>query len=504
MAKGPEKVVVLLVVAAMLAGGLLGVMALSGQQQWAWVAWLGDSGSDVLHYVLVGVVGLGVLAVLARIVFKVLAGTAEAPASQNARVERRDLAISPNTPISALPTYVAELRQLLLMPDLSAVDLLNYLLSVGFSLSASDIHMVPGRSTARVTVRIHGMLYTLGEVPQALYPTLVIRVKVVSNLTIYHKNRPQDGRMRFADPRYTARVSVLPTSHGEKLVLRLAARQGNVYELCKVGFSPDVLALYKALLNRNQGVVVLTGPTGSGKTTTLYASLQHIHRTRGESLSIVTLEDPIENEFTAFSQTQIEPAAGLTFAAGLRSVLRQDPDVIMLGEIRDDETATNAMRAAMTGHLILTTVHADNTAGVFGRLVQIGIDRVQLSSALCAVVAQRLCPRICPACRQEEPLSDAQRQQLALLGVDDPPEGPFWRSPGCDACVGKGLVGRMALFEVLTVDNQIRDLVAGGAPVHHVHEAAVRAGMRTLLQDGLLKAARGDVLLDDVLRVASA
>jgi general secretion pathway protein E len=258
------------------------------------------------------------------------------------------------------------------------------------------------------------------------------------------------------------------------------------------------------LLNRNQGVVVLTGPTGSGKTTTLYASLLYVQKTRGQSVNIVTLEDPIEYEFPAFSQTQIDPAAGLTFAAGLRAVLRQDPDVIMLGEIRDEETATNAMRAAMTGHLIFTTVHADSAAGVVSRLVQVGIDPIQLSSALCAIISQRLCQTLCAHCREPAPLAETQRRQLQILGLPEPPSGPFFVSRGCEHCLHKGFVGRTALFEMLIVNRSLRDLVAEGKPAHQIHQAAVREGMITLLEDGLGKARRGEVSLDDVLRTVSA
>ncbi len=424
--------------------------------------------------------------------------------SSGQEVTEHDLELPGSQPISALPAFAESVAQVLGARSPSAPQLVNQLLRAGIALGASDIHLTPDREVARASLRVNGVLYELASIPAHLHPAVVSRIKVISELEIFVKNRPQDGRIQMNTTGFGARVSILPTNHGEKVVLRLASHDPARYDIDALGMTARVRDTLKAVLNRNQGLIVLTGPTGSGKTTTMYASLLHIHATRGDETNIVTLEDPIEFDFPAFSQTQIEASRGLTFAAGLRSLLRQDPDVILMGEIRDDESADIGMRAAMTGHLLLTTVHADNAAGVFPRLVQIGVDPVQLASATACVISQRLCRRLCPACRQEAPVSGAQRQQLALLGIPEPPAGPFYSTRGCEKCVGKGFDGRMALYELLVVSSTLRDLVAERAPSHRIHEQACQEGMRPLLLDGLAKARAGLVTLDEVLRVASA
>ena len=419
-------------------------------------------------------------------------------------VRKGDLTVTTNAALNTLPAYRDTLRALCEVKEPRAIDVLNHLLSTGLSLGASDIHLSPGLEGTRTTLRIHGLLYDMGVLPASLHLFLISRIKVVSDLAIFKKNTPQDGRIRLEDERYTARVSVLPTNHGEKVVMRLASQDGGLYELSRLGLDEELQALYEAVLNRNQGVVILTGPTGSGKTTTLYASLLHVNKTRGHSVNIVTLEDPIEFDFPSFSQTQVEVAQGLTFAVGLRSILRQDPDVIMVGEIRDEETASNAMRAAMTGHLIFTTVHANSAAGVFGRLVQIGIEPVHLGSAILAVISQRLCQRLCPHCQvQVDALTRTQQKHLSLLGVQEMPAGPFYTSEGCDHCLGLGFIGLTPLYEMLVVKNTLRDAITGGVPAHTLQKAAIEDGMNTLLDDGLRKARRGEVSLDEVLRVVN-
>ncbi len=463
-------------------------------QDWQASAWL-ESGMWALGAALV-------LAVLITAWQHISARMArQAPAA--GFITRSDLRVNEQEELARLPAYRDALRELCLVKRPSAIQIVNHLLATGLSIGASDIHLAPSASGTRVTLRIHGLLYDLGNLPPNMHPAVVSRIKVVSDLAIFQKNKPQDGRIRLEDERYTARVSVLPTNHGEKVVMRLASQYGGLYDVDRLGMSAPMLSLYKALLNRNQGVIVLTGPTGSGKTTTMYASLQHIHATRGRSVNIVTLEDPIEFDFPTFSQTQIEVAAGLSFAIGLRSVLRQDPDVIMLGEIRDEETASNAMRAAMTGHLILTTVHADSAAGVFNRMIQIGIEPSHLASAICAVISQRLCQRLCPHCRQKAPITDTQRRQFEILGITQPPPGPFYTSTGCDQCLGMGFTGLTSLYEMMIVSNDVRDLITQQAPTHRIHAAATEKGMATLMIDGLDKARQGLVSLDEVLRVVS-
>lgn len=447
-----------------------------------------------------GLIGAIAVLLIARALFARF-GRRKKKVSTTSFVSRDELDVRLDEPLRNLPERQKEMAALCAKATPSAIDIVNKLLSIGLSLKASDIHLNPSVEGTRAKLRIHGLLYDLCTIPEFMHPLIVSRIKVVSDLAIFKKNTPQDGRIRLEDDAYTARVSVLPTNHGEKVVMRLASRQGGLYDIDKLGMSADMVTLYKALLNRNQGVIVLTGPTGSGKTTTLYASMLHIDATRGRNVNIVTLEDPIEFDFPRFTQTQIDTASGLTFAVGLRSVLRQDPDVIMLGEIRDDETANNAMRAAMTGHLLFTTVHADSAAGVFTRLGQIGIDPNHLATAVCAVISQRLCQRLCQHCRREAPVTPTHVRQLQLVGVTEPPEGPFYAASGCEHCLEMGFDGLMPIYEMLVVSNKLRDLISSAEPAHRLQQAAVVEGMATLLDDGLAKARRGEVSLDEVLRV---
>jgi type II secretory ATPase GspE/PulE/Tfp pilus assembly ATPase PilB-like protein len=268
-----------------------------------------------------------------------------------------------------------------------------------------------------------------------------------------------------------------------------------------IGMPDDILLDYRALLNRSQGMIVITGPTGSGKSTTMFASLLDIQKQRKDSVNIVTLEDPIETNLKGFQQTQVGQSTGLTFSSGLRSVLRQDPDVIMVGEIRDEETAS--IRAAMTGHQILTTVHANSTSGVFNRLSQMGVDPVQLSSTIHAVLSQRLCRRLCQSCRQEKELTEAHIRQLKLLGLLEIPDGPFFESDGCDECIGLGFTGRVPLFEMFLVTDKLRDFISKGCPAHQLSREARNAGMRTLLDHGLELAREGMISLMELTRVVS-
>ena len=419
-------------------------------------------------------------------------------------VEMDDLSVSQGVTISMLPEYRTKLMKICSQFHLDAVEFVNELISAGFSLSASDIYLSPRQDSVNVTMRVHGQLYDLAELQTTAYPQVINRIKVLSSLAIFMHNVPQDGHIRFEDRTYTARVAILPTNHGERMAIRLISRRSRVLDLDQVGMPPQMLETYKVLLNRNQGMIILTGPTGSGKSTTMFASLLLIHRLRGDTVNIVTLEDPIETDFEYFHQTQIDPLSQMTFARGLRSVLRQDPDVIMLGEIRDEETALNAMRAAMTGHLLFTTVHASSTTGVFDRLMQMGIGSAQLSSTIHAVLSQRLCHCLCENCRQETPLTESDIRQLKLMGFKDMPEGPFFTAEGCDSCLGKGYTGRMSLFEMLMINDELRDMIASGQPSHHIYQEAIKAGMQTLFDHGLSLARAGRVSLVEIMRMASS
>jgi len=382
-----------------------------------------------------------------------------------------------------------------------AIAIVQELLSTGFSLNASDVHLTPEQESMRFTYRVDGVLYEVGGVSRDHLPFIVNRVKVLANLSIHVRAKPQDGRFTFDREDYQARVSTLPTNHGEKVVIRLAINNERRYALDRIGFTEDTLVLYKTMLGREHGLVYLTGPTGSGKTTTLYASLLHIQATRGSTINLVTLEDPMEVDFSGIAQTQVNTGVGLTFAKGLRSILRQDPDVIMLGEIRDEETATTAIRAGLTGHLILTTVHADSCVGVFQRLRQLNVDRFQYVGASIAVVNQRLAIRNCPHCTVETALSPLQSKQLETLGIT--PSGSFYEGSGCQACRGKGRLGRTPLIEVLKVDDTIRNALLNDTPKHELEELARKEGMQTLNQQAMERAHRGELPIDEVIRVLS-
>ncbi len=386
-----------------------------------------------------------------------------------------------------------------------AIAIVYELLSTGFSLAASDVHMTPEQDGLRFTYRIDGVLYDVGYVSRRHLPFVINRVKVLASLLIHVHAKPQDGRFTFDRDEFQARVSTLPTNHGEKVVIRLAINDETRYALDRVGFEDETLVLYKTLLLREHGLVYLTGPTGSGKTTTLYASLTHIRDTKSDKLNIVTLEDPMEVDFRGVAQTQVNNLVGLTFADGLRSILRQDPDVIMVGEIRDEETAQTAIRAGLTGHLLLTTVHADSTAGVFQRLMQLNVDPFQVAGASIAVVNQRLAIRNCPTCVVESPLTELQQKQLVMLGIADTPElaGPFYEGKGCGACRGKGRFGRVPLIEVLKVDDGIRDAILAKTSKHELESLAVEGGMSTLADQAMARAARGELPIDEVIRVLS-
>ena len=365
--------------------------------------------------------------------------------------------------------------------------------------TASDIHILPERTCTSIRFRIDGVLKEIISIPQGWSAALVNRIKVLASLSIDTRTRPQDGAIETGRTDCTLRVSTMPTSHGEKVALRLAFYSEARYDLSRLGFDAPMLKDLTDILAREHGLVFLAGPTGSGKTTTMYAALKHIRQTRRGRANIVTLEDPIEVDLPEIVQTGVDPLAGLTFASGLRSLLRQDPDVIMVGEIRDEETANIALRAGLTGHLLLTSVHADSTAGVFTRLAQLRADLGQLASATLLVLNQRLAFRNCPECSERTEPGPEHAAVLARL------EGtiPNVVGRGCDACGGTGLAGRVALFEMLRVTGPARDLIARGAPAYEIIDAARAAGMQTHHERAHALARQGVLSLDEVARVLS-
>ena len=376
------------------------------------------------------------------------------------------------------------------------VKLVNSILEQAVYEGASDIHIEPLENRVRVRYRVDGLLHQVHNAPKNVQLALVSRLKILANLNIAERRLPQDGRFRMImqGRRVDFRVSTLPSTHGEKVVLRILDRKENV-TLEQLGLEPDELDKIRGLLSKAHGIVLVTGPTGSGKTTTLYSALQELDR---EALNIVTLEDPVEYELEGITQSQVNPKIGLTFASGLRSILRQDPDVVMVGEIRDRETAEIAIHAALTGHLVLSTLHTNDSAGAMTRLVDMGIEPYLISSSVVGVVAQRLVRKICSNCAEQFKPSKAL---ITRLGLPQNADYTFTRGKGCNACKQTGYKGRVGIYEILVTSDKIRDLVLQNAPATAIAAAAKENGMRTLREAGLRKVMQGLTTVEEVLRV---
>jgi general secretion pathway protein E len=377
--------------------------------------------------------------------------------------------------------------------------LVDYILQQGALQQASDVHIVPFRDHVLIRYRVDGILTDVAKLAPHLRAPLTNRLKVLSQVVTFVHDRPQDGRLdlRVGAREVDLRVAFMPTMHGERVVMRILDRGEVGLGLGTLGFTEEQRALFQDVIRRPQGMVVLNGPTGSGKTTTIYSALRDILEHSASGSSIYTLEDPIEFDLSNINQTQIEEAQGFTFAQGLRTMLRQDPDVIMVGEIRDLDTARIAVQAGMTGHLIITTVHAKEAAGVFVRLIEIGVDPHSLASAVTAVVAQRLVRVLCPSCKRPAPATPGQEARVgrSLAAFR------FFAPVGCAACNQKGYAGRKGVFEILIVDEPMRELIARRASPDRVHQAAVERGMTTLVENGLRLAQEGETSLEEVVRI---
>jgi type IV pilus assembly protein PilB len=382
--------------------------------------------------------------------------------------------------------------------DAPTVRLVSLVLADAVRAGASDIHLEPQRETLRVRYRVDGVLRDVMSVPRSAMASVVSRLKIVSGLDIAERRLPQDGRTRITvDGQHVdARVSTLPSIHGEKVVLRLLARADQIPPLDGLGLEPDQLAVLRHALSAVQGLVLITGPTGTGKTSTLYSALDDIHSTER---NIVTLEDPVEVQMTGITQVQVHERSGLTFSRGLRAVLRQDPDVVLLGEIRDSETAGLAVRASLTGHLVLTTLHTNSAVSAMTRLVDIGVEPFMVASALSAVVAQRLVRRPCPSCSVPD---DPDPALLESLGVDSSmiAGATPLRGEGCADCGTSGYRGRTGIFEVLLVDQHLRRVLGRDPTERAIVEAAT--GLRTLRDAALAKALSGETTFEEVARVS--
>src|SRR5688572_4949820 len=375
------------------------------------------------------------------------------------------------------------------------IRLVDHIIAEAISTRASDIHIEPEEGGVAIRYRIDGVLRDTMTLPRAAGLPLVSRIKIMAQMDIADRLRPQDGRARVSvnGSRVDLRVSTLPASYGEKVVIRILDSRATVLSIEGLGLLPDETKRLNDLMNLREGIVLVTGPTGSGKTTTLYSALKQIQQ---RAVNIVTVEDPVEYKLQGIVQVQVNEKAGLNFASALRSILRQDPDVILVGEIRDKETAGIAVQASLTGHLVLSTLHTIDAASSIARLVDIGVDAYKIAAALKGVVAQRLLRRLCPTCRQENTDHVSERMRRWL------PHGmTLFKAVGCPECSQTGYRGRMAVMEVLTVNGDIERLIAQGETADAVAEAARAAGMKTLWDSGIEHVRSGETALDELLRV---
>ncbi|WP_294058394.1 type II secretion system ATPase GspE [Sphingomonas sp.] len=399
--------------------------------------------------------------------------------------------------LAALADSVASVDDLLDSRDDSPViRLINALLLEAIREGASDVHVETQEKRLVVRFRIDGVLRDVLEPRRELAPLLVSRIKVMAKLDIAEKRIPQDGRvtLRIGGHIVDARVSTIPTQHGERVVMRLLEKGSMRLDMEVLGMSARDREVFTRLLERPHGMLLVTGPTGSGKTTTLYAAL---NRLNDRKRNIMTVEDPIEYELPGIGQTQVNPRTDLTFARGLRAILRQDPDVIMVGEIRDQETAQVAVRSSMTGHFVLSTLHTNSAVGSVTRLIDMGVERYLLAPMVVGLCAQRLVRKLCPECRREDTANEADS---VLLGGALKPGKKLWRAVGCPSCNGEGYRGRAGLYEVVAVDEGFQKLVHDGASEAELEAAARKAGP-SLLDDGLAKVKSGLTTVDEVARV---
>lgn len=380
--------------------------------------------------------------------------------------------------------------------DSPVIRLINALLLQAVRDGASDIHVETQEKRLIVRFRVDGVLRDIVEPKRALAPLLVSRIKVMARLDIAEKRIPQDGRVTLRVGGYDidVRVSTIPTQHGERVVMRLLDRGSTGLEIDALGMSERDREVFLRLLDRPHGVLLVTGPTGSGKTTTLYTALTHLN---DRKRNIMTVEDPIEYELAGIAQTQVNAKTGMTFARGLRAILRQDPDVIMVGEIRDQQTAEVAVRSSMTGHFVLSTLHTNSAIGSITRLIDMGVERYLLAPMVVGLIAQRLVRRLCEHCRWQDRATEADS---ILLGKALKPGKKIWRARGCDECHGEGYKGRMALYEVVAADDEVRRMIHDGASEAELTAAARREGP-SLLEDGIDKLRAGLTTVEEVARV---
>ncbi len=382
------------------------------------------------------------------------------------------------------------------------IKLVNLMLVQAIKDRASDIHIEPFEKQLRLRYRVDGVLYDSTAPPKGLQPAIASRIKIMANLDIAERRLPQDGRFRIklAGREVDLRVSILPTIHGEKIVMRVLDKGNLNMNLDSLGLAPDELQKFKNAIDAPHGMILMTGPTGSGKTSTLYAVLTQLNTS---DVNIVTVEDPVEYQMLGVNQVQVKPEVGLTFAGGLRSILRQDPDIVMVGEIRDSETADIAVKAALTGHLVLSTLHTNDAPGAIARLVDMGIEPFLVSSSVLMVCAQRLLRKTCPHCKEAFKVPADVISRLSL-SQEEAAANTYYRGRGCSRCKDTGFLGRMAILEVLAVTNALREQILHNTSAKALKDLALKEGLKTLRMAGLERAKAGLTSLDEVLRVSGS
>ncbi|WP_182200447.1 GspE/PulE family protein [Paraliobacillus salinarum] len=383
--------------------------------------------------------------------------------------------------------------------DAPAIRVLDQILQTGVTMKASDIHIDPTETKVIIRYRVDGTLRSEKTVPRKLQNALIARVKILSELNITETRLPQDGRIRLMiDTKpVDLRISTLPTVFGEKIVIRILDLSNIFKTLTELDFSEATLNKYSEAIKQPSGLILLTGPTGSGKTTTLYGSINELNQ---EDVNIITIEDPVEYQLEGINQVQVNSTVGLTFAKGLRSILRQDPNIIMVGEIRDRETAEIAIRSALTGHLVFSTLHTNSAIAAIPRLFDMGVEPYLVVSALSAVMAQRLVKKVCPDCKKKRPISEMEKQILKNRPIEI---NEVYEGPGCDGCRHTGYRGRLAIHELLIIDEKVKSLMMNQSNMSEIKAYLKDNQMRFLLDDGLLKVKNGLTTIDEVLRVAT-
>lgn len=382
--------------------------------------------------------------------------------------------------------------------EFPVIGLVDNVLAHAITKSASDIHFEPMANQLRIRLRIDGVLYDLEPVDHAVMQQMLSRLKVLANINIAEKRIPQDGKFRILKNSYEIdlRVSTFPTVHGEKIVVRILDRIDRSILLSNLGFLPDILDQIYTLISKSSGFFLVAGPTGSGKTTTLYAALEAIN---SPEKNIITLEDPVEYSIPGVSQGQIHPDAGFTFEKGIRSLLRQDPDIVMIGEIRDKQTAGIAIEAALTGHLVFSSIHTNDAPSVVMRLMDMGIEPYLINAAVTGVLAQRLARKLCSLCKIERKPSDQELTILKKYGVE--PLEYVFQAKGCSDCLGLGYRGRIGIFELLLLSSSLRSLIVQSPAFEQICQQATLDGMRSLFQDGLQKVRDGIISFSELIRV---